>query len=40
MSFWFIGTGLMALLDLRFANSGIIMGLLALAAGIAILLDA
>ena len=39
LSIWFIANGLMSLVDLRFAYSNVIMGFLALAVGIAILMD-
>jgi hypothetical protein len=37
LAIWFIASGLMSLLDLRFEYSNVIMGFLALAAGVAIL---
>ena len=39
LAIWLILTGLIALLNLSFAGLGLIMGLLAIAAGIFILLD-
>jgi hypothetical protein len=38
LAIWLIASGAMALLSLSFSNSGIIMGLLALVAGILLLL--
>jgi len=39
LAIWFIASGLMSLLDLRFVYSNVIMGFLALAVGVAILMD-
>jgi hypothetical protein len=39
LAIWLILTGLIALLGLSFAGLGIIMGILAIAAGIFILID-
>jgi hypothetical protein len=39
LAIWFIASGLMSLLDLRFAYSNVIMAFLALAVGVAILMD-
>lgn len=39
LGLWLILTGLLALIDLAFAGQGLLLGLLALAAGVLILLD-
>jgi hypothetical protein len=39
LAIWFITTGLMSLLNLRFEYGNVIMGFVALAAGVAILMD-
>jgi hypothetical protein len=39
LAIWLIATGLIPLLDISFSNSGTILNILAVAAGVLILLD-
>ena len=39
LAIWFIASGLMSLLNLHLLHSNVLMGLLALAVGVAVLMD-